>query len=88
MPLKGIAGSLFIMFLYLLKDFKKCNLFICLCICLRHGMCVEVRGQREGVRSLRSSCESQRVNSGHGGWWRVPVSTLILLPCENAPLRK
>lgn len=72
--MKGIAGSQFIIFLYLLKDSKTCNLFICLCICLRHGPCVEVGGNLK--------------DSGHEGWWQVPVSTLILVLAEDAPLRK
>jgi hypothetical protein len=47
--------------------------FVCVCVCMCHHICMEVRRQLVGVRSLISSCEYPGLNSGHQVWQQAPL---------------
>lgn len=44
---------------------------VCECIC--HGMCMEIRGQLVEIGSLLSPCGSDGLNSDHQAWSQTPL---------------
>jgi hypothetical protein len=53
---------------------------VCECIC--HGMCMEIRGQLESILSFHLWV--LRLDSGHQAWWQAPLSLFFTEPSHRS----